>query len=149
MTKLPTVTWREATEADFRSEILEALRFMPMSESHDTTPEGPRVIYTNTPRPGDAPGSRDRNPSDPTATLLTTRATTHGDFADNAKFAQGLKAHFQDSPGYASLTLVQREAIDFICSKFGRVMSGQPDFADHWADISGYARLVADRCSRQ
>jgi hypothetical protein len=84
-----------------------------------------------------------------TQSLLDVRQTTHGDFTDNARFAQGLKTIFQDSEGYALLTPVQREAIDFICSKFGRIMSGQPNFPDHWADIAGYARLVADRCPSQ
>lgn len=34
------------------------------------------------------------------------------------------------------------EALDMIASKLSRVICGDPDTADHWADIGGYAMLV-------
>lgn len=39
----------------------------------------------------------------------------------------------------------QQEALDMIAHKLGRILNGDPDYADSWADIAGYARLVADR----
>ena len=29
--------------------------------------------------------------------------------------------------------------------KLGRIINGNPDKVDHWTDIAGYAKLVADR----
>ena len=31
------------------------------------------------------------------------------------------------------------------CQNLGRILAGDPNFHDHWLDISGYAKLVADR----
>lgn len=39
----------------------------------------------------------------------------------------------------------QQEALDMICHKIGRILNGDPDYADSWHDIAGYAQLVADR----
>ena len=40
-----------------------------------------------------------------------------------------------------------KEALDMIAHKIGRICAGNPNFKDHWADIAGYAQLVADRCT--
>jgi hypothetical protein len=39
----------------------------------------------------------------------------------------------------------QREALDMIAHKIGRILNGDPDYSDSWRDIAGYATLVADR----
>ena len=39
----------------------------------------------------------------------------------------------------------QQEALDMICHKIGRIINGDPDYADSWVDIAGYAQLVANR----
>jgi hypothetical protein len=33
-----------------------------------------------------------------------------------------------------------------IAHKIGRIMAGDPNFHDHWADLSGYAELAANKC---
>ncbi len=78
-----------------------------------------------------------------TEDLLRERGKTHGSFEDNAYVAQGMKNIIRNSAGFAKLNDVQVEALDFICSKIGRIMSGQPGFQDHWDDIAGYAKLVS------
>jgi hypothetical protein len=80
---------------------------------------------------------------DRTAALLNEREKSHGDFAANAAAAQGLK-NFQRRGQGRPLNYVQQEAIDVILTKIARIMVGDPNNSDHWADISGYARLVAD-----
>lgn len=82
-----------------------------------------------------------------TETLLTTRHTTHGDFTMNALVAQGLKDIIHKASGINHFSAVQSEALDFICSKIGRLCSGKPNVKDHWDDIAGYATLAADRCT--
>jgi len=32
-----------------------------------------------------------------------------------------------------------------IAHKIGRILNGDPNYADSWIDIAGYAKLVADR----
>lgn len=75
---------------------------------------------------------------------LKERGTTHGDFTDNARVSQQLKAIiFQN--GEMSLSPVQCEALDMICHKLARIVCGNPNHKDHWHDIAGYAKLVEDR----
>lgn len=80
----------------------------------------------------------------PISTILTEREQTHGSFDKNSSVAQQIKNVVRDSG--AKLTPTQREALDFIASKIGRICSGNAGERDHWADIAGYATLVADRC---
>ena len=42
-------------------------------------------------------------------------------------------------------TFAQAPALDMICVKLGRIVNGNPDYADNWVDIAGYAKLVSDR----
>ena len=39
----------------------------------------------------------------------------------------------------------QADALNMICVKISRIVNGDPDYADNWRDIAGYATLVADR----
>lgn len=77
-----------------------------------------------------------------TDALLSERATTHGLFQDNSEVSQSLQNIIFRHPKSWRLTNVQREAMQMFCHKIGRILSGNPDFADHWADIAGYARLA-------
>ena len=79
--------------------------------------------------------------------ILEARGVVHGDYADQARVAQNLKAMVTASPNWksSSLTSVQRDAIEMILVKLSRILSGDPNHRDHWDDISGYARLAADR----
>lgn len=76
---------------------------------------------------------------------LNERQHTHGEFTDNARVMQGLKLNLRCEPGWIDLTPVQREALEMICHKMGRIMTGNPNEPDHWLDIEGYARLVRER----
>lgn len=78
-----------------------------------------------------------------TQDILQERGQTHGDFSNNARVSQALKATLQLEN--ADLTDVQQEAIDMICHKLARIAAGNPNFKDHWDDIAGYATLAADR----
>lgn len=74
--------------------------------------------------------------------LIEERYLTHGSFRENAKISQFLKdtiALYSEWDGY---TPVQKEALDMICLKLSRIISGKADEPDHWRDIAGYATLV-------
>ena len=77
--------------------------------------------------------------------LLTERNSTHGDFSANALVSQSLKYIIRSySSGMPSQ--IQREALDMICLKISRIVTGDPNFKDHWDDIAGYATLAAKDC---
>ena len=73
---------------------------------------------------------------------LSTRGSTHGDFELNTVFMQELKSLCRSKKGWYELDPYQREAIEMICHKLGRIIYGNSNFPDHWHDIAGYATLV-------
>ena len=77
-----------------------------------------------------------------TQQLLNQRSNTHGDFIQNGMIMQDLKDLVRTHDGWNDLQSYQREAIEMICHKLGRILCGNPNFYDHWADIAGYAKLV-------
>lgn len=84
--------------------------------------------------------------TNPTDELLAERAKTHGSYTVHARTTQRLKKIIRAELNYEKLNDCQQEAIDMICHKIGRIIAGNPDYADHWDDIAGYARLVAKEC---
>lgn len=82
--------------------------------------------------------------TDITATLKE-RGTRYGEFDKVADTAQAIKAAIFSRRDRGSLAADQAEAVDMIASKLGRIANGDPDYADSWVDIAGYAKLVADR----
>ena len=77
--------------------------------------------------------------------ILTERGHRYGKFVNHAKVTQELKSVIKAYLGDKSLADDQQEALDMICHKIGRIVNGDPDYADSWIDIAGYAKLVADR----
>ena len=77
--------------------------------------------------------------------VLTERGKRYGKFTGHATITQGLKAVMFNARADLVLAADQREALDMIAHKIGRIINGDPDYADSWVDIAGYAQLVADR----
>jgi len=77
-----------------------------------------------------------------TEALLAERGKTHGDYAVHAYITQELKRVMAEA-GNDLLTPVQRESLDMIAHKIGRILTGNPNHQDHWDDIAGYARLAS------
>jgi hypothetical protein len=77
--------------------------------------------------------------------VLADREKGYGKFEDLAVISQALKGAFRAWPNWDRLMQDQREALDMIAVKIGRIMNGNPNYADSWVDIAGYAMLVADR----
>ena len=79
--------------------------------------------------------------------VLDERAKDYGKFIEGAEIMQMLKrlVHNYIEDRGTPLAFDQREAIDMIIHKLGRIINGNPDKVDHWVDIAGYATLVADR----
>ena len=78
---------------------------------------------------------------------LDARAVEYGKFIEGAEVMQMLKRVVLNALNNRDKTLAhdQAEALDMIIHKIGRIINGNPDVVDHWLDIAGYAKLVADR----
>jgi transposase len=78
---------------------------------------------------------------------LDARAVDYGKFIEGAEVMQMLKRVVLNALNNRDKTLAhdQAEAMDMIIHKIGRIVNGNPDVVDHWLDIAGYAKLVADR----
>jgi len=79
--------------------------------------------------------------------ILEERGSRYGNFLDHARITYQLKdvAHGFAAEKGKMLDPDQAEALDMIFHKIGRILNGDPNYADSWIDIAGYAKLVADR----
>jgi len=77
---------------------------------------------------------------------LAERAHTHGNFEDTAAIIQQLKYTAQQGARYSEMNSVQREALEMILHKIGRIVNGNPNHMDSWHDLIGYATLVETIC---
>ncbi len=80
---------------------------------------------------------------------LAERGSRYGEFPEHARITQNLKAAMADSPNWSTLAPDQKEALEMIVHKIGRILNGDPDYHDSWHDIVGYAKLPADRLAHQ
>jgi len=86
----------------------------------------------------------------PTVTIeqiLSERGSRYGDFEDYARITQILKSEMQqfDAAKWRTLDHYQKEALEMIANKIGRILNGDPNYVDSWQDIAGYATLVVNR----
>jgi len=74
--------------------------------------------------------------------VLEERHSTHGDFHQDARIAQALKHVIREGVNWGELTPEMREALDNMMTKVARILAGDPNYSEHWADMIGYATLV-------
>lgn len=72
--------------------------------------------------------------------LTEERRKTHGDYRHFSEVSQALKKICAQNAEKRSLT--QNESLEMICHKLARIVTGDPNFEDHWNDITGYASLA-------
>lgn len=87
------------------------------------------------------------NVATPIDGILEQRGNRYGKFSGQAEISQRLKGvvrEFEAKRG-CDLDPDQRESLEMICHKIARIINGDPNYHDSWADIAGYAKLVADR----
>lgn len=80
----------------------------------------------------------------PTEALITERGSRYGKFKDGADIMQSLKDTMRDVDGWNNLTASQKESLDMIQHKIGRILNGDPTYDDSWKDIAGYATLIVN-----
>jgi hypothetical protein len=78
----------------------------------------------------------------PTEALITERGIRYGEFKDGAAIMQQLKDVMHTAPKWDALKPSQKEALEMIQHKIGRILNGDPNYDDNWKDIAGYATLI-------
>lgn len=79
---------------------------------------------------------------------LAERGARYGKFIDHSKLTKNMFRMFQAHMGvqrFEAMEADQQEALHMIFHKLARIANGDPDYADSWRDIGGYAKLVSDR----
>lgn len=77
--------------------------------------------------------------------ILDERGKRYGEFSGHAEITQELKRVMQTTRNWhEKLSDSHREALEMIQHKIGRILNGDPNYADSWVDIAGYAQLVSD-----
>jgi hypothetical protein len=77
-------------------------------------------------------------------TTITQRGERYGKFKDGSVIMQDLKNVMRETPNWEGLTPSQREALEMIQHKIGRILNGDPMYDDNWRDICGYSQLILD-----
>lgn len=84
-----------------------------------------------------------------TETRDGTEGKEHGthshSYEEHAGIMMSLVRLYMGTRNWPQLSDEQRESFIMTALKQARILSGAPDFADHWVDIVGYNRLIADR----
>ena len=79
---------------------------------------------------------------------LEERGKRYGEFDGHAFVTQSLKRVMRFDKGWDKLTNSQKESLEIIAHKIGRILNGDPNYADSWHDIAGYALLVGKELLR-
>ena len=89
--------------------------------------------------------------------VLIERGERYGKFSSHAEITQKLKLTMFEGihmdpkttervkSRVAKMHHDQKECLEMIAHKIGRILNGDPNYGDSWRDIAGYATLVADR----
>jgi hypothetical protein len=73
---------------------------------------------------------------------LEERGNRYGEFVTHAAITQNIKAVMCSTQNWANLSPDKKEALEMIAHKIGRILNGDPEYADSWHDIAGYSQLV-------
>jgi uncharacterized protein YtpQ (UPF0354 family) len=74
--------------------------------------------------------------------VLDERGNNYGAFDEHARITQSIKEALQSGKSYTFLQDSQKEALEMIAHKMGRIVNGNVNYVDSWTDIVGYARLA-------
>ena len=80
---------------------------------------------------------------------LIERGSRYGKFRNHANISQDLKYVMHNTNNWETMSNDKREALDMIVHKIGRILNGDPEYADSWIDLAGYATLVVKNLEGQ
>ena len=73
---------------------------------------------------------------------LDERGERYGKFSNHAELSQKLKQEMKKKATWWDLSPSQQESLEMIANKIARILNGDPNYADNWHDIAGYATLI-------
>lgn len=73
---------------------------------------------------------------------LDERGERYGKFRHHAELSQKLKQAMKEKATWWDLSPSQQESLEMIAHKIARILNGDPNYADNWHDIAGYATLI-------
>ena len=76
---------------------------------------------------------------------LQQRHERYGTYLETAQIIQDIKDVMRASPSWDGLEADQKESLELIANKLGRILRGDANYADSWHDIAGYATLIEKR----
>lgn len=76
--------------------------------------------------------------------LLAERKSSHGDFVSAALTVQRMKDLLHAAPNWENMPAYQKEALEMVVHKMGRVLHGDNNFVDAYRDIIGYTQRVVE-----
>lgn len=76
--------------------------------------------------------------------VLEDRGSRYGRFPEHADITQGIKRIMSAGAAWGRMSNAQKEALEMVAHKIGRIVNGDPDYVDSWVDIIGYMQLVVD-----
>ena len=79
--------------------------------------------------------------------ILKERGERYGTFCMNATLSQSLKNTMAGHDNWHLLAPHHKEALHMIVHKIARIINGDPNYADSWHDIAGFAMLAAEECA--
>lgn len=80
---------------------------------------------------------------------LAERGNRYGKFEGHAYITQNIKTAMANSDNWGILEDDTKECLEMIAHKIGRILNGDPSYADNFTDICGYSRLVEKRLLAQ
>lgn len=83
------------------------------------------------------------------SSVLLERSTTHGEFEHYAAVSQLLKNALVSGVRWEHMQPAQREALEAVMGKLARIVTGDPDFLDHYRDIIGYTQRAMDYTAKR
>ena len=72
------------------------------------------------------------------------RQKTHGPWELQSIMDEAIMQTFYAGPNFSRLTPSQKSALRMISTKLSRILTGDPNHVDHWADIAGYCERVIE-----
>jgi len=76
--------------------------------------------------------------------IIEERGTRYGYFKEHARITQEIKKAMASGRSWDKCTHSQKEALEMLAHKIGRIVNGDPKYKDSWVDIVGYTQLVID-----
>lgn len=73
---------------------------------------------------------------------LAERGSRYGEFGEHARITQSIKCAMASGRSWKTCTDSQKECLEMLAHKIGRIVNGDPAYLDSWVDIIGYTRLV-------